>query len=701
MNELDQQIEQLRSGKLSLAEFKTHLAAEMRDAGAQRELLESALARAFADQRLSAAEYKELGAAVRAAATINAQRTIMRTEAAAITGVHATATAAQSAPEDPHGAAGKAVGDAKSTAESDSGRTLSGRYRLCEFLGAGGMGIVYRSEDLVGGETVAVKMLQAQLQGDALVAQALRDEVIKTRKLGHENIVRVYALEQDGATLYMVMEYLEGTNVRRLLDEQGPGRLPRSQVWPIVRGAAEGLSFAHRSGIIHSDIKPSNILVTRDGRIKVLDFGIARAVRDNVTGFDPGGLNAVTPAYATPEMLDGEPPTESDDVFALACITYELLTGRHPFKGLDSKAAKAQNLIAAPVPGLSRAQNRALLRGIALDRRQRTPSVQEFSTALTVTPASVAGHKGILALILTAICAVLAWGGYHWLGSGRVHQPLKSFRDCDQGCPRMIVVPAGRFQMGSPPSEAGRSTDELQRTVFFPRPFAISAYPITRREFKAFIAASQSRPSAACTDLSHVPGVQTVDYLQPGFAQTDDDPVVCVSLEDARAYAAWVNTLSHGAGYRLPTEAEWEYVARAGTQSTYPWGAAESDACTHGNFGDASYQRNLPAGPSTLRLCDDHFAFTSPVHAFPPNSWGLSDVLGNVLEWTDACSHTGTDALDGSRWLDGCRYRYAVVRGAGFATPLGGSYLRVARRTLAPGRIHALNEWGFRLARSL
>jgi formylglycine-generating enzyme required for sulfatase activity len=687
MMALDEYLQQLRAGTLSLARFKARLSGELAGGVRQIDALESWLADAFERQRISASEHSELRAVLAAHLKAGpAERTLLRT-------AFSTGPAAAEPPE-------LRSDGSTSTDESAAGQVLSGRYRLGNALGAGGMGIVYRAEDQVGGETVAVKLLRPEFQRNALVIGALRDEVIKTRKLRHENILGVYALEQHGAQPYVVMEYLEGATLQRLLDEEGGAGLPPARAWPILRGAAAGLSFAHHTGIIHSDIKPSNIFVTLSGRIKVLDFGIARALRQSAKSFDTASLNAVTAAYATQEMLDGEPPTESDDVFGLACVAYELLTGRHPFKGLDSKAAKAQNVTPAPVRSLSKLQNGALLRGLAFDRGSRTPTVHDFIEQLTGSSAPSRRRWAIPALIVVAGSAGLAWALYTWLGTARSPHPGESLRDCDQNCPRMVVLPAGRFQMGSPDSEAGRSTDERQRTVYFPKPFALSVYPITRREFKAFIDATGWRPSAGCIDSSHVPGVKAVDYMQPGFAQSDDDPVVCISFDDARAYADWIGKMSHHPGYRVATEAEWEYAARAGTQSTYPWGSSEADACTHGNFGDASFQRSLMGARIASDLCDDRFAFTSPVHAFPPNAWGLSDVLGNVREWTEGCSHPGNGALDGSRWLEGC-HRYAVMRGAGFATRLGSSYVRIARRTPAPRNVQAVNELGFRLARSL
>jgi formylglycine-generating enzyme len=189
-----------------------------------------------------------------------------------------------------------------------------------------------------------------------------------------------------------------------------------------------------------------------------------------------------------------------------------------------------------------------------------------------------------------------------------------------------------------------------------------------------------------------------VDFMQPGFQQSDDAPVVCVSADDARAYAGWINQIGHQTGYRLLNEAEWEYAARAGSQMPYPWGESEDEACSHGNFGDRSYLVGRGATKNLTTICDDGFEFLSPVHSFDKSRWGLADMLGNVQVWTEGCAHPGDAALTTTGFLEGCR-RYRVVRGAGFATLIGHSYLRVARRTVPPPSTQATNLWGFRLMR--
>jgi formylglycine-generating enzyme required for sulfatase activity len=462
-------------------------------------------------------------------------------------------------------------------------------------------------------------------------------------------------------------------------------------------------------------------VVTVSGRTKVLDFGIARAVRRSAARFDTRDLNALTPAYATEEMLQGAEPIESDDVFGLACVAYELLTGRHPFKGLDVRAAQQQKLLPQPVASLSSAQNRVLRRALAFAQKDRYQSIDAFIEALT-TPSS--GAVRSWTWIAVAGCVAAGFAATWWWATQRERprQPViatspsastfssastsvasravgQTFRDCPGNCPGMVVVPTGVFIMGSPPSEAGRSSDERTRSVTVPSPFAISVYPISLREFRAFVAATGRRPDAPCVDATSISKVHAVDFANPGFMQHDDEPVVCVSANDARAYAAWINQISHQKGYRLLSEAEWEYAARAGATTAFPWGSAEGDACAQGNFGDRSYLRGLGASKNLTAICDDGYEFTSPVHTFARSRWGLGDMIGNVLVWTEGCPHPGNDPLTTATFLANCQ-PYRVLRGSSFATLVGRSYLRVARRTVPPPSMQATNQWGFRIARS-
>ena len=261
-----------------------------------------------------------------------------------------------------------------------------------------------------------------------------------------------------------------------------------------------------------------------------------------------------------------------------------------------------------------------------------------------------------------------------------VMEPGTVFRDCEE-CPEMVVVPAGSFMMGSPESEEGRWVDEGPRhRVTIGSPFAVGVYEVTFAEWDACVEAG------GCG--RYRPG--------DGGWGRGRRPVIHVSWEDARQYVWWL-TAETGVAYRLLTEAEWEYAARAGTQAAWPWGKSESGQCHYGNGLDAAA---LQANPRwTTASCNDGYVRTAPVGMFEPNGFGLYDVLGNVYEWTRDCwseSYAGAPA-DGGAWISGdCSLR--VMRGGAWnVVPW---FLRSAYRDWhAAG--HRSYVIGFRVARTI
>ena len=288
------------------------------------------------------------------------------------------------------------------------GHKLSGRYRIERELGAGGMGIVYLAVDeQVAGETFAIKVLKESLRPEAL--ELLREEVRKTRKLSHPNIVDVHSVNVDGTRLYVLMEYLEGKPLNALLDEEFGRGMPFSHAWPIIEDACAALGYAHDHNIIHSDLKPANIFVTTSGRTKLLDLGIARVSRGPLLRRQSGAL-VLTPEYASCEMLQGKEADRRDDIFSFACVIYEMLSGERPFgerTALEARAAKAQ---VAPLGVLSRRQNEALVKGLAFDRAARTGSVEQLLAELAPERGSRGRHSAVLTGAIIATIAALGLG---------------------------------------------------------------------------------------------------------------------------------------------------------------------------------------------------------------------------------------------------------------------------------------------------
>lgn len=284
------------------------------------------------------------------------------------------------------------------------GTVLNGRFTLEEVLGHGGMGTVFRARDSLRDEAedknpyVAVKVLGKDFKRHPQSLVALQREAVKAQTLAHPNIITVHDFDRDGGTVYMWMELLDGEPLDQIMARSSlHGGMPLREVLPIVSGIGNALSYAHEKGIVHSDLKPSNIFVTRDGTVKVLDFGIARAIaspdrdrgraEEHKTLFDAAELGAMTPAYASPEMLLDLEPHPRDDVYALACLTYEMLAGRHPFDRMPAHLAMHAGLALKSIRGLKRHQMNALRHGLAFTRGGRTARVQDFLAEFGERPA--------------------------------------------------------------------------------------------------------------------------------------------------------------------------------------------------------------------------------------------------------------------------------------------------------------------------
>jgi formylglycine-generating enzyme required for sulfatase activity len=277
--------------------------------------------------------------------------------------------------------------------------------------------------------------------------------------------------------------------------------------------------------------------------------------------------------------------------------------------------------------------------------------------------------------------------------------PHASLRDC-AGCPEMAVIPAGRFLLGSPTNEDGRFDDEgPQREIVIAHAFAVARLPVTRDQYATFVRATGRADAPGCMHMDDegnwAPDAD-LNWRSPGFEQTGDHPVVCVSWDDARAYVDWLSAET-GAHYRLLSEAEFEYAARAGQSARIAWGDAVAETCAHANGFDLAARRLHPDWPSLE--CDDGAAFTSSVGRYGANAFGLSDMTGNVFQWTQDCFAEGyaNAPSDGSARLSGdCRIR--VIRGGSWLNGARGLRLAMRDRDPQDGRYTNI---GIRIARDV
>jgi serine/threonine protein kinase len=298
----------------------------------------------------------------------------------------------------------------------EPGSVIKKRFVLEKVLGKGGMGLVFGAIDRRKEEArdpnprVALKVLNADFQRHPQAFMALQREARKAQTLAHPNVVTVFDFDRDGDAVYMTMELLTGRTLDSMTREARGKGMKRENALPVIRGIAEGLAYAHKKGIVHSDLKPGNVFIAEDGTAKILDFGIARAVpsiNSEKDVFDAGSLGAYTEAYATDEMIDGVDPHPADDMYALGIIAYEMLTGFHPYQRHSAPGARKLGLKPAPLKGLKRKEARAIESCLSLERKKRPQNAGEFLKAF----------RGVTALqkATIAAAAVLAMvSGYQY-----------------------------------------------------------------------------------------------------------------------------------------------------------------------------------------------------------------------------------------------------------------------------------------------
>src|SRR2546422_4104481 len=334
------------------------------------------------------------------------------------------------APPSPAAGAGRAgpatpVGQGRGFAP---GVVLAGRFRIIGLLGRGGMGEVYRADDLKLGQPVALKFLPGALAGDAVLLERFHGEARNARQVSHPNVCRVYDIGEVDGQHFLSMEYVDGEDLAALLHRIG--RLPATKALQIARELCAGLAAAHEKGVLHRDLKPSNVMLDGHGRTRITDFGLALRA-DEVIEWDTSG----TPAYMAPEQLEGRGASVRSDLYALGLVLYELFTGKRAYEATSLAELRKQHAEALPkAPSLHAAEvdpavERAILRCLEKAPQKRPASALQLAAALpggdplaaalaageTPSPEMVAaaGEEGVLGrrkawLLLGGILAMIA-----------------------------------------------------------------------------------------------------------------------------------------------------------------------------------------------------------------------------------------------------------------------------------------------------
>jgi formylglycine-generating enzyme required for sulfatase activity len=428
-------------------------------------------------------------------------------------------------------------------------------------------------------------------------------------------------------------------------------------------------------------------------------------------------MRALTPAYASPEMLENEAPDPRDDVYALACVAWKLMTGQLPFKAKDPSAARNVAQLACPRE-LSRREFRALCHALQFEREKRTPSARQFLLEFSGAGSKVSWPLAAgVAVSISALMAAAAFFALHPATQKTPAPPVapavasapaplapaplapapapgQVFRDCPT-CPLMKVLAAGDFQQGTPAGADALAFEMPQHKVSIAHAFAAGVYDVTVGEYSQFVAATGVGANGCTTYDGAWRVTPTVTWRNAIESQTSSHPVSCVSWQDAKDYAAWLSHTTHQT-YRLPSASEWEYAARAGSAAPVPW-TTPAEACSYANVADqtaAQHYRGWKVLP-----CADEFVQSAPVGSFKANAFGLYDMLGNVFQWTEDCwtdNYQGAP-IDGSAQAAGDCTQHELRGGSWFTQP---DFVRTSYRNRFEGNYRSTSI-GFRLIREM
>jgi serine/threonine protein kinase len=414
-------------------------------------------------------------------------------------------------------------------AKTMKGITLNERYHLEEEIGRGGFAAVWRALDRRLQREVAVKLLDPFLvERDEGVGRQFLREARAVAGLRHGNVVHIYDAGTAGSRFYLVMEFLPGGDLGQKLAGRGP--YTPAQARRLLAPIAAALAAAHKQKLIHRDVKPANILFAGDGRPVLTDFGLVKFIEQSMALSVSLRLsdNRIlgTPGYMAPEQIDEElgDVSPATDVFALAVILWEMLTGRAAFRGRTPHAVHYQTIHAGRDKLLARlpettppATRQILNQALAVAPGRRPQQIEDFWTALAATEPT----PSLTSVPLQPAPAPDNPAGIEW-----------------------VEIPAGDFLCGD---------ENVEHHIL--RPFRIGKFPVTNAQYQLFIDANPDYPVPKHWD-------QQQRRHPPSLA---DHPVVYVNWEDANAFCRWANC-------RLPTDFEWERAARGPEGRTYPWG---------------------------------------------------------------------------------------------------------------------------------
>jgi len=338
------------------------------------------------------------------------------------------------------------------------GDVLRNRYRIIRVLGHGGMGTVFEAADeyrldlLPTGQRIAIKVLHTAVTEREELLSELQREFQHLQALSHPHIVRVHEFDRDGDTAFFTMELLNGALLSRVLNARQSVALPRAHALAIIRDTGAALAHAHSQGVVHGDVNPQNIFITNEGELRVLDFGAAHSMRRTGWTADdesPVGGPVATPGYASCQLLEGQRPDSRDDVFAFACVSYLLLSGKHPFPGCSALEARARRVRVRRPAGLTGSQWRVLRQGLSWDRARRAwldrLNLRGAASSLPLLPHLVTSppprSNRVVFATAAVLCLALLAAGAYWVATNYDSLTHTADRSHSDAAPAVDPVP--------------------------------------------------------------------------------------------------------------------------------------------------------------------------------------------------------------------------------------------------------------------
>jgi serine/threonine protein kinase/formylglycine-generating enzyme required for sulfatase activity len=558
------------------------------------------------------------------------------------------------------------------------GRLLT-QYRIESLIGRGGMGAVYKGIQLVLDRPVAIKLLPAEIAADEQFIARFHREARTLARLQHSRIITVHDFGQTSeGHLYFVMEYIDGTDLRKIL--RGPGLNP-DQALLVVGQICDALHAAHKHGVIHRDIKPENILVTKDGYVKLADFGLARPLSQKDTSALTG-TNVVmgTVEYMAPEQREGQ-ADERSDIFALGVMLYEMLTGKPPRGAFEPASSRCRGM------QMDVRIDEVVLKALQAEPELRYQRVTEMKTdvdhirttplparpPVKPPPPTAPKRKQNKAFLFAAAISLLLFGvaGYYtWVKSG---------------------PPSSHQRIGATDTASvARNSGQIKATRDAPFVNTLGMRFVPVPGTQALFSVWDTRVQ----DYEEYARATGITLYKTPFEQGPTHPAVMVSWEDARLFCQWLTAREQAVAllpaewrYRLPSDHEWSCAVDLGAREdpaklpfekdgkiidAFPWGSQWPPPAGAGNYAGEEFRAALEVGKYTsingvIAGYHDGFVETSPVGSYAANRFGLFDLGGNVQQWCED-------------WFDQ-EQKHHVLRGA--------SWHEVDRdRLLSSARLH-------------